>query len=112
MELTNYKKANKPSIYLISPTNIDNKVFPSLLESVLSTGLIRVFQLRIKKYSDMETIQIIEKLFPICVNYKALFILNDRADIAKITGVDGVHLGEEDISIKKARNILGNNKII
>lgn len=112
MELTSYRKLKKPSIYLISPTNIDNKVFPSLLEGVLSSGLISIFQLRVKKYSEMETIQIIEKLLPICVNYKTLFILNDRADIAKKTGVDGVHLGEKDISIKKARNILGNNKII
>ncbi|MDA9558755.1 thiamine phosphate synthase [Alphaproteobacteria bacterium] len=112
MELISNKKINKPSIYLISPTSIDNKFFPSLLKSILSTGLISVFQLRIKKYSDRETIQIIENLFPICINYKVPFILNDRADIAKITGVDGVHLGEEDISIKKARNILGNNKII
>ena len=112
MELNSNRKINKPSIYLISPTSIDNKLFPSLLESVLSTGLISVFQLRIKSYSDREIIQIIKSLFPICVNYKVIFILNDRADIAKITGVDGVHLGEEDISIKKARNILGNDKII
>mgnify|MGYP006174790041 CR=1 FL=1 len=112
MIVTSNSKLNKPSIYLISPTNIDNKVFPSLLESVLSTGLISIFQLRVKEHSDMETIEIIEKLFPICVNYKALFILNDRPDLAKITGVDGVHLGEDDINIKKAREILGNNKII
>ena len=112
MELISNRELHKPSIYLISPTSIDNKTFPALLESVLSSGLISVFQLRVKKYSDMETIQIIEKLLPICINYKVLFILNDRADIAKVTGVDGVHLGKEDIGIKKARNILGNNKII
>ena len=112
MGLTNNSKLNKPSIYLISPTSIDNKVFPYLLESVLSTRLVKIFQLRVKEYSDMETVQIIEKLFPICINYKVLFILNDRPDIAKITAVDGVHLGEDDINIKKARGILGNNKII
>ncbi len=99
-------------MYLISPTNIDNKFFPSLLASVLSTGLISIFQLRVKGYSDIEIIETVRKLFPICINYKVLFILNDRPDLAKITGVDGVHLGEKDINIKKARNILGNNKII
>ena len=112
MELISNREIHKPGIYLISPTSVDNKTFPSLLESVLSSGLISVFQLRVKKYSDMETIQIIEKLLPICINYKVIFILNDRADIAKVTGVDGVHLGKEDVSIKKARSILGNNKII
>ncbi|RPH05847.1 MAG: thiamine phosphate synthase [Alphaproteobacteria bacterium TMED194] len=40
------------------------------------------------------------------------FILNDRVDIAKKLNVDGVHVGKEDGSIKSARNILGNLKII
>ena len=64
MELISNRELHKPSIYLISPTKVDNKTFPSLLESVLSSGLISVFQLRVKEYSDMETIQIIEKLLP------------------------------------------------
>ena len=76
MELISNREIHKPGIYLISPTSVDNKTFPSLLESVLSSGLISVFQLRLKKYSDMETIQIIEKLLPICINYKVLFIDN------------------------------------
>jgi thiamine-phosphate pyrophosphorylase len=38
--------------------------------------------------------------------------LNDRIDIAKELNLDGVHLGKEDGSIKNARNILGNLKII
>ena len=38
--------------------------------------------------------------------------MNDRIDIAKKINVDGVHIGKEDGSIKSARNILGNLKII
>jgi len=40
------------------------------------------------------------------------FIINDRADIALLSGASGVHLGSEDIPIQKAREILGPNRII
>ena len=41
-----------------------------------------------------------------------LFIINDHPDIALNTGADGVHLGQDDVSLTKARQILGNKKII
>lgn len=41
-----------------------------------------------------------------------LFILNDRPDIAFLAGADGVHLGQEDLSVKAARTILGPNALI
>ncbi|MDR1925774.1 MAG: thiamine phosphate synthase [Planctomycetaceae bacterium] len=41
-----------------------------------------------------------------------LFIMNDRTDLAKISGADGVHLGQDDLSIADARRILGKNKLI
>ncbi len=51
-------------------------------------------------------------MYKICIKKNVTFILNDRVDIAKKLNVDGVHLGKEDGSIKNARNILGNLKII
>ncbi|MCB9772570.1 MAG: thiamine phosphate synthase [Candidatus Omnitrophica bacterium] len=38
---------------------------------------------------------------------RALFIVNDRADFAIASGCDGVHLGQDDVSLKQARAILG-----
>lgn len=43
---------------------------------------------------------------------KALFIINDRADIARISGADGLHLGQNDLPIKAARTLLGPRAII
>lgn len=43
---------------------------------------------------------------------KCLFIINDRADIAKLAQADGLHLGQDDLPIEAARKILGPNKII
>jgi thiamine-phosphate pyrophosphorylase len=108
-----YKKVNrKPLIYLISPPKIDIKTFPSNLIRVLDTGMISIFQLRLKNYKDIELTNITNLLFEICSKKKVTFILNDRVDIAKKLNVDGVHVGKNDISIKKARKILGNLKII
>jgi thiamine-phosphate pyrophosphorylase len=46
------------------------------------------------------------------LNSKSIFIINDYIDIAKILDADGIHLGQDDISIGIARKILGKGKII
>ena len=102
----------KPLIYLISPSKIDIKTFPGILSKVLETQVVNVFQLRLKNYKDSDLIFITSLLHKICIKKNVTFILNDRIDIAKKLNVDGVHLGKEDGSIKNARNILGNLKII
>ena len=43
---------------------------------------------------------------------RAVFIVNDRVDVAVASGADGVHIGQSDISCRTARKILGKNKII
>ena len=103
---------SKPLIYLISPSKIDIKTFPGILSKVLETQAVNVFQLRLKNYKDSDLISITSLLYKICIKKNVTFILNDRVDIAKKLNVDGVHLGKEDGSIKNARNILGNLKII
>jgi thiamine-phosphate pyrophosphorylase len=110
---TFYKEhSGKPLIYLISPSKIDIKTFPGILSKVLDTQVVNVFQLRLKNYKDSDLISITSLLYKICIKKNVTFILNDRVDIAKKLNVDGVHLGKEDGSIKNARNILGNLKII
>ena len=104
--------SGKPLIYLISPPKIDIKTFPVTLSKVLDTQMVNIFQLRLKNYKDLDLIKITSLLYKICKKKNVTFILNDRVDIAKKLNVDGVHVGKEDGSIKSARNILGNLKII
>ena len=103
---------SKPLIYLISPSKIDIKTFPDILSKVIETKVVNDFQLRLKNYKNSDLMSITSLLFKICIEKNVTFILNDRVDIAKKLNVDGVHLGKEDGSIKNARNILGNLKII
>jgi len=48
----------------------------------------------------------------LCHQYNALFIMNDRVDLAIAVEADGVHLGQQDMPIAIARQLLGNQRII
>ena len=41
-----------------------------------------------------------------------LFVVNDRPDIARLVGADGVHLGQDDLQVKDARRIVGPDLLI
>ena len=99
-------------LYLISPDHIKVNEFSKVLESVLKTGLVSCFQLRLKSTEDNYIISASKQLIPICKKYKVPFILNDRLDLAYEVKADGVHLGEDDGSILEARKLLGTQAII
>ena len=86
--------------------------FKEELRAALSTGKVEVFQLRMKNTSDAEVIDVCHELIPLCHEYGAQFILNDHVHLATQVGASGVHIGIEDISLEKARRMLGKNKII
>ena len=100
------KKNLKPNIYLLSPPNLKLEEFTKLLESVFSLGIVTIFQLRLKNCSDQFLHTSIKLLKNICKKKNVLFILNDRPDLVKIYNLDGVHVGEKDLSIKSCRKIM------
>ena len=101
----------KKFIYLISPNQV-TKNFYKKLDSVLSSNKIKFFQLRLKKYSFEEILEIGKKIKVITDKYNVKFIINDSPHLAKKINADGCHLGQSDMSIEKAKKILKNNKII
>ena len=97
-------------IYLISP----NKIYPEFLndlKKVLDTGKIGLFQMRLKKYSLKQKIEIGKKIHRICKKNGVKFLVNDDPILSKKLNADGCHLGQKDMDIKNARKIIG-NKII
>ena len=100
----------KKFIYLISPNKIYKKFFKDLIVLV-KTGKISFFQLRLKKYSLKHKILIGKKIKNICKKNKVKFLINDDPILALKLDADGCHLGQKDMNIKKAKNILG-KKII
>lgn len=112
VKLRKFKLENK-KLYLVT----DRSKFSSIdefLDNIASAlkGGVQIVQLREKTANAREVVEIAKKVKELCHLYDVVFIINDRVDIAKIIGADGVHLGQDDIDINQAREILGENVII
>ena len=77
-----------------------------MVERALAGGVTAV-QLRCKALSDRETLGFARAIRAITWNASALFLVNDRLDIALATEADGVHLGVDDLPLADARHIGG-----
>ena len=73
---------------------------------------VRMVQYRSKGGSARETLRVSRSLAAIAAGNGASFFVNDRPDIAFITGAAGVHLGQTDLSVEDARAIMGTEKWI
>lgn len=65
-----------------------------------------IVQLRSKVLADAALIRLGLKVRKIAEKHRKLFFMNDRVDLALVTGADGVHLGQEDMPVCEARKLL------
>lgn len=86
----------------------------NLLETVEAAlkGGLTLIQYREKNADDTVRLEYATKLRELCHKYGALFIINDRVDLALAVDADGVHLGQQDIPIATARQLLGPQRLI
>jgi thiamine-phosphate pyrophosphorylase len=77
-----------------------------------ATGGVAVVQLREKGLSDRQLLERARQVRRWTREAGVLFILNDRPDIARLAEADGVHLGQEELSVKDARRIVGPDVLI
>ncbi|MEO0539586.1 MAG: thiamine phosphate synthase [Cyanobacteria bacterium P01_A01_bin.105] len=82
-----------------------------VVEAALKGG-IEIVQHREKTADDETRLQVARQLRALCHRYGALFIVNDRVDIALAANADGVHLGQQDVPMAVARTVLGPHKIV
>lgn len=73
---------------------------------------VRFVQLREKELQAREFVRIARDMKEVCHEYGAFLIVNDRVDVAVEAEADGVHVGQEDISPKTARAMVGPGKIV
>ena len=76
------------------------------------SGGCKWIQLRMKGSSSLEIEQVVREVQPLCRTANAKLILNDHVILAKKLGVDGVHLGQNDLPICEARELLGPDFLI
>jgi thiamine-phosphate pyrophosphorylase len=81
------------------------------LDGALAGG-VDLFQLRDKDATDDELLAAAHDARERCHAAGALFLLNDRPDLAAACGADGVHVGQDDMPVAGAREIVGPDAIV
>lgn len=100
------------SLYAVTDRTWEQEGYPleKQLEDALKGGVTCV-QLREKAVEDSLFISRAKAIKEICTNFSVPLLINDRLDIAIEIGADGVHLGQKDMSISKAKEILKEKNI-
>ncbi|MEJ5364678.1 MAG: thiamine phosphate synthase [Desulfosoma sp.] len=100
------------SLYVITDAAvIGDRPLPEVVEAALRGGA-GVVQYREKKKSTRRMVEEAAALAALCRRYGAVFIVNDRIDVALAVDADGVHLGQDDMPLHVARRLLGPNRLI
>lgn len=99
-------------LYLVTDSPIlKGRDFYKCIEGALKGGVTTV-QLREKDASGKEFLEKAYRLRELTKKYNAIFIINDRVDIALLVNADGVHVGQSDISASEVRKLVGSEKIV
>ncbi len=75
-------------------------------------GGVDVLQLREKHESDERILDAARTFRRLCDDHDALFVVNDRADLALAAGADGVHVGQADEAVAAVRTHVGTDLLI
>lgn len=100
-------------LYAICDTSFSPQYsHPELAELILQGGC-KLLQLRMKGEKDLAKVRAnTEQILALKNKYDFTFILNDYVDLAAEIPVDGVHVGQDDLSIAETRKKVGSKKII
>ena len=110
--MTPSELARRLRLYVLTDRSVARgRSLIDLVAAALEGGATAI-QLREKSLSALDQIALGRELRRLTADAGALFIVNDRADIALALEADGVHLGQDDLPVATARKILGPGAII
>src|SRR5438046_788397 len=107
-------------LYLVCPTGPGEgsgsveehtRRLPDLVRAAVAGG-VDIVQLREKHLPDDELVAVAKALQALCERIGALLIVNDRPLVAREAGADGVHVGQEDMPVAEARDLVGPEMLI
>lgn len=105
--------AHPCQIYLITPPKIDDvDAFAELLALVLAGAPVGCLQIRLKDTPRERIAEIAKAVLSITQANETALIINDNPEIAAEIGADGVHLGQMDMDVKSAQELLSAGSII
>ena len=107
-------KLNKKHMHLYAITDrswTGEKSLYEQIEEALKNG-VSCLQLREKNLDEDEFIKEAKKTAALCKKYNIPFIVNDNVNVAIASNADGIHIGQDDMDIKKVRSLVGEKMII
>jgi thiamine-phosphate pyrophosphorylase len=100
------ERLRRARLYLVMEAAAEPVLGPAL------RGGVDMVQLRDKHADDDAILRAAARFRALCDEHGALFWLNDRPDLAREAGADGVHLGQDDMPVAEARELLGPDVLI
>lgn len=98
-------------LYVLVDGRASESEFSNLVNDLITAGA-SVIQLRDKRLGDRVLTERARALRQLTRGTPCLFMVNDRPDIARLADADGVHVGQDELTVKDARTILGPDKLI
>jgi len=103
------RRLQRARLYVLA--NLSDSKWKQKIESLVSAG-VDVVQLRDKTKCDRELVAMARFIRRATVGTGTLFIVNDRPDIAQLIQADGVHVGQEEMTVADVRSIVGPDMLI
>jgi thiamine-phosphate pyrophosphorylase len=101
-------RLERARLYLCTPDRPDLEAF---LDAVLAGG-VDVVQLREKGIEAARELDLLALVSEIAARHGALWSVNDRADVAAVSGADVLHLGQDDLPVAAARRVVGPDMLV
>lgn len=98
-------------LYLLVTESLCHHGLGPAIRQALAAG-VRVVQLREKHLTDRQLMEAARRVREWTREADALFIMNDRPDLAVLAEADGVHVGQDELSVREARRIVGPHRLI
>ncbi len=100
------ERLERARLYLVCDDRPD-----AFLERALRGG-VDIVQLRLKGAGEDAILGAARRFATVCARHGALFIVNDRPDLAAAAGADGVHVGQDDVTVADARAAVGPERLV
>lgn len=98
-------------LYLCTDARKDRGDFAAFVDAAFAGG-VDIIQLRDKSIEAAEELELLEVLHHAAQRHGRLWAVNDRADIASLSGAPVFHIGQKDIPLEAARKLLGKSTVI
>ena len=105
------KKLDTTMYFITDSTNYSEEEFLRRVEEACKGGVTLV-QLREKDRTTREYLSLAERVHEITRKYDIPLIIDDRVDIALAVNAEGVHVGQSDMPVRIARQLMGKDKIV